>query len=251
MPRARRASVGLLVALAAALVAAPSRAEPLAPDASELGDVVFPDVSALCRGYVAFAGAQDVAATQMIETLVPRPPRCVAERSPIPFTPTGPWRGLRVVRVDDGIATGKRLVVQTARGLSLSSISWGVDDPRDPGCPSIIREVAIDEVSVQHGMLVVVMAGDRTTYVEPTTEADPGYRAELLRLAYWAKDDGGAVKLASEHPRTRPSLGGKVQPFWDSARWVPWERIPWQGKVRFTLGADGTPDSSLAGSPLD
>lgn len=223
----------------AALVSSPALAETQAPDPSELGDVVFPDVSALCRGYVAFAAAQDVAATRMIGDLVPRLPRCIAEPAPIPFAPRGPWRGLRAVRVDDGIATARRLVVQTARGVSLSWISWGVDDPRDPGCPGIIREVGIDEVSVQHGMLVVVMAGDRTTYVEPTTEDDPGYRGELVRLAFWARDDGGAVKFAFDDPMTRPSLGHKVQPHWQRAHFVPWQRLPWRGRVPFTLDPAG------------
>jgi len=211
MPSPLRSGCAALIAVSTAAFAAfaafAASALALEPDASELGDVVYPDVSALCRGYVAFARAQDVAATQMFETLVPRPPRCVAERAPIPFAHTGPWKGLRAIQVDDGIATGRRLVVQTARGVSLSSIWWGVDDPRDPGCPSIVREIGIDEVSVQHGMLVVVMAGDRTTYVEPTTEADPGYRAELVRFGLWARDDGGAVKFAFEEPNTRPWLG--------------------------------------------
>src|SRR5688572_6295989 len=92
---------------AASTLAAPSPAEAVPPTASELGEAVFRDVGSLCTAWVAHQRAQDRASTRMIEDLVVREPRCVPEGPPVPFTPTGAWRGLHVIRVDDGIATGR------------------------------------------------------------------------------------------------------------------------------------------------
>ena len=69
--------------------------------------------------------------------------------------------------------------------------------------------------------LVVTMIGERTTYVEEPSAQDPGYRAELVRTAFW---------FVAEQDTIRPwmwadTLGSKVQPRADHR--VPWEALRW------------------------
>lgn len=215
---------------------------------SELGDVAFPSPVALCKTYVAQA-KQTLAAgpPSWDESIVPHAPRCTVEAKPLPFAGTRTWKSLRVAHLDDGIGRGSELVVETPAGFVLAPIGWGWDDPRDPGCPSIVRAISIHGAAVQHGRLVVVMAGERTTYVEPVSEDDPGARAELVRIPFWASVEGGPSGPAggkvsfrsTDSFMTGGTLGSKVQPGRTRSQWVEWASLPWSGLRSFQLDAQG------------
>ncbi|MEM1034807.1 MAG: hypothetical protein AAGN82_30990, partial [Myxococcota bacterium] len=69
---------------------------------------------------------------------------------------------------------------------------WGrVNDPEDPGCPSITRAMGLDRAWVEDGHLVLVSVGAMGTYVEDTPAAPGGYRPMLGRGVFilsWVGD---------------------------------------------------------------
>jgi hypothetical protein len=199
-------------------------------------------VAALCSAFISDAKAQ--AAAHAAEEEAPhRPPRCVPDAAVVQLTTSGPLRAARVLWLDDGAATRRQLALVTPSGIYLTWFAWDVDDPRDPGCPSIIRDVAIEQLRIEHGALVVVAQGERTAYVEQASDDDPGYRAELVRTAHWFVPQRGPT-VASQSGAPQPwfwseVLGTKVQPRADAR--VPWATLPWSGKRELHLDAAGRP----------
>jgi hypothetical protein len=215
---------------------------------TELQGERFASPAALCKAYV--ARAKDVRASSPPhhdESIVAHAPRCVAEATSLPFTGTRTWKSLRVAHVDDGIGRASRLLLETPSGWHLGPMAWNERDPRDPGCPSIVRDISVHGAGVQNGRLVVIMAGERTTYVEPTSEDDHGGRTELVRTPWWATESNGDVSFRSTQTFLSGGiLGSKVQP---TRRWVDWSTIPWSGLRTFHVEANGevrvAPDGQL------
>ena len=199
---------------------------------SELGDARFASPAAVCRALVA-SEVRELAISppsQIDESIVAHAPHCLAEATPLPFVGDRTWKSLWVIHSDDGVGKASRLVAQTPSGYVLVPVAWDVDDPRDPGCPSIVRDIGIDGAAVQHGRLVIIMAGERTTYVDPVSEDDPGARMELVRSPHWSSDANGGTTFKTTDPWTAGStLGSKVQPGGPHGRWVAWGVLAWQG----------------------
>ncbi len=199
----------------------------------------FPGTRELCAAFVAEAKAAAVAAADSLEEQRTRPPRCSADATVVPLGTTGTFRSARAFDLDDGLVSRRQLAVTTPAGTLLTWVSWNIDDPRDPGCPSIIRATSVESLRVENGSLVVSMLGERTTYVETSRAEDPGYRAELVRTAFWFVPEGTTVRPWM----WADTLGSKVQPVADHR--VPWEQLRWTGPQ--TLRVDRRGVGSVGG----
>jgi hypothetical protein len=185
--------------------------------------------------------------------LKPGVPFCVEEPLELPFTSVAPYKSVHAVRVSNGIGSHRELVVETARGFFFTSIRWAENDPRDPGCPSIVRNISVEEVRVEHGYLVAIVAGERMGYVEVPNVApdfDDGMRVELVRSVYWSKDDGTAFQTQYWSAQYNQNFGSKLQPR-NNRRYragmdpvsipgLPWSTIAWRGLRPFRITQSGT-----------
>jgi hypothetical protein len=166
-------------------------------------------------------------------------PRCEEIATGVPFEKGAGFHAVRAVRVFDGSATYSTLLVESALGVSALPVSWDVDDPNDPGCPSIVRGESIEQLRVQNGLLVVVMLGVTTRFVEvpdgPTP--DSGARAALVREVTVAKLDGTTIHARKFEAWSGPELGEKVQP---TEMRVAWSSLAWKRRRGFVVNGDGT-----------
>jgi hypothetical protein len=181
-------------------------------------------------------------------------PFCVEEPLELPFAPIAPYKSVHAVRVSGGIGSHHELVVETARGFFFTGMRWGENDPRDPGCPSIVRNISVEEVRVDNGNLVAIVAGERMGYVEVPNEApdfDDGGRVELVRSVYWSKDDGTVFQTQYWSAQYNQNFGSKLQPRnnWRFVRvgmnriqvpGLPWSAIAWKGLRPFRITQSGT-----------
>jgi hypothetical protein len=196
----------------------------------------YASVASLCAAYVA-AVTKRRAELPRKEDVGAREPSCREIKSPASIGGAGPYKSLRAVRLSDGIAEGNSLVVEGAGGFALTPVAWDWVDPDDPGCPSIVRGKALIEARVDNGYLVVVVAGERSTMVEPTAPDDAGWRGQLVRTVFWAKDEGKGLVFRYYDPQFNPSLGEKMQP---RPKRLPWESIPWEHVRPFHIAPDGS-----------
>jgi hypothetical protein len=229
------------IAVAAPIAVSDERAElevvtrPLEPIAE-----AYATIDALCTDYVVRAnhylhdGRLDAPPE---ENFQPGEPWCRSEGPFVAFAADGAYRSLRVVGAYDGIRTESRLVLETPRGLELTPISWAEEDPTDPGCGSIVRPEFIDAAYVEHGHLVVMLGGTRSAYVEPTEDGDDGYRAGLVKVASWCKEDGAALNCFELGGGFGMYLAAKTAP---KADWRPdWASLAWTNEITFAIDEAG------------
>jgi hypothetical protein len=164
-------------------------------------------------------------------------PSCGVEPFPIAFKAVAPYRSLRVAKVRNAVNSADHLVIESARGFLQGNISWNNNSPLDPGCPSTVRLETVEEVRIESGYVVLILGGSHMAGAGPgpVHANDPGYREELVRTAYWAKDDGKILK--THYLDTQffggPPLGTKTRPMdqskvpWEVTR-VPWATLPWK-----------------------
>ena len=164
--------------------------------------------------------------------------RCELVRLHVAFRGDRQYRELRELRVFDGEARYSTLVVVGPRGVARVPLSWNVDDPTDPGCPSIVRPLALEQARVENGHLVLVALGVTAGWAEPLGDDDPGMRDLLVREVAVAKWVGDELVLRHYPQFAGPELGTKLRPTFDSH--LPWEVLPWSGRQEFVVLADGT-----------
>lgn len=164
---------------------------------------------------------------------------CFEIALPVKFSPSGAFRALHAVRVKAEGYAYTTLLVEVAGGVAPLAVSYDVDDPNDPGCPSIVRKIGIERVSIESGVLVVVALGETTTWTDPAPDDtnDSGARGALVPVVSIAKADGKLVHLRQFQTMGGPDLGSIVQP---SARFVPWHKLAWKNRTPFSIERDGT-----------
>ena len=164
---------------------------------------------------------------------------CFEIALPVEFSPNKSFRGLHAVRVKTEGYAYSTLLAEVPGGVAPLGVSFDVVNPDDPGCPSYVREIGIERVSIENGMLVVVALGTTTTFVDPAPgdSGDSGARQALLPVVSIAKLDGERVHLRHFQSMGGPELGSIVQP---STRFVPWHKLAWKNRVPFAIKADGT-----------
>jgi hypothetical protein len=215
---------------------------PLDEDAPASLSGAYPTVAALCAAYVAAAqkrlaedAARDPTRAPNLSTL-----GCREVPSPVAFRPAGGYRSVRAVHATGPFGSDSTLVVEGPRGFSLAPVYWNVVDLDDPGCPSIIRERTVEEVRVEGAWIVIVVGGDRVTYVDtPSFPEDSGARVELVRGAVWGKADASGVAFRRYNWEMLPPLGRKVQPRGLNAKPVPWRALGWTDLTPFHVAPDG------------
>lgn len=183
----------------------------------------------LCRSYLAEPPEAE-------EGESPRPLACSPIKASFKFTPTQDYLDVQAVRFFDGYAESFGLYVRVPEGWVELPVFWGTDDRGFPGCPSIVRHRAVEQVRVERGVLVVVMLGEDIAWVQDGEASDQ--RPRLTPQLVIAKRDGATV-----HTRRflsqflgGPSLGEKVQP---AGRRVPWHALSWHDRKPFSVTADG------------
>jgi hypothetical protein len=115
------------------------------------------------------------------------------------MTPTGNYRGLRAVFLDDGVATFHQLVLEMPTGFVNLPVDWDFDDPEDPGCPCFFRRDRVEGVRFENGYLIVLIRGTRCGPYSEKTVYELG--------ATWCKDAGRGVACAYWDPERQPALG--------------------------------------------
>jgi hypothetical protein len=162
---------------------------------------------------------------------------CVEVPAGVRFQPGGGFLGVRALRVKDGEGGYTALLAQRAEGLLALPVTWDVDDPNDPGCGSIVRDTGLEEVTVQHGALVVVSLGERVTYVSAADDED-GAREVLLRSVMVVRSSGESFvgRGFAQAAYGGPELGFKLQP---SVRSKPWSRVPWTDRQPVVVDSEG------------
>jgi hypothetical protein len=166
---------------------------------------------------------------------------CVEVSPGVGFRPGGGFLGLRALRVRDGEGGYTVVLAQRAEGLLALPVSWDVDDPNDPGCGSIVRDTGLEEVTVQHGALVVVSLGERVTWVEPPegqASDEDGARQMLLRSVMVVRPSGESFlgRGFAQAAFGGPELGFKLQP---AARFTNWTRLPWRDRQPVLVDSQG------------
>ncbi len=197
---------------------------------------VFPGVSGYC----------EAATRPLAETLAPSSaPKaktsCKEIPVGVPFHGDRQFLGLRAVRVVTAPnAAYSTLLVQVDRGFVPLPVWWNVDDPSDPGCPSLVRDTGLSRIVIENGLLVIVALGATSTFVEvpENTINDSGQRLRLVRQVNIVKQVGPTLHTRTFDAWSGPPLGTKVQP--SGARFVPWDRLMWREWRDFHVQADGT-----------
>lgn len=143
------------------------------------------------------------------------------------------------VRIFDGISSYSLLLLGTSRGLMPMPVGWDSNDPNDPGCPSIVRLVGVERISMDQGLVVIIAKGEDRTMVGPKNDKDSGWRRRLLPVVVLAKLDGEVMHTRRFEKWGGLWLGEKVQP---GEIAIPWSKIPWSGRPPIKVRADGTLD---------
>lgn len=234
--------------------AAPSR-EPVQPDAqpafapSEFfgtdSDITeaFPDVASYCE-----VATRPHAAPSAPSSAPKATTSCKEIPVGVPFRGDRRFLGLRALRIVTAPgAAYSTLLVQIDRGFVPLPIWWSVDDPSDPGCPSIVRDTGLSQLVIENGLLVIVALGATSTYVEVPENAigDSGERLRLVRQINIVKQDGPTLHTRKLDAWSGPPLGKKVQP--SGSRFVAWDHLLWREWRDFHVQADGT--VTIVGAP--
>ena len=238
----------------ATVATAPSR-EPVEPEAqpvfapSELAGTdreiteAFPDVASYCEA------ATRPLAEPPAPSIAPRAKTsCKEIPLGVPFHGDRRFLGLRALRIVTAPDTAySMLLVHVDRGFVPLAIWWNVDDPSDPGCPSIVRDTGLSRIVIENGLLVIVALGETSTYVEVPENAinDSGQRLRLVRQINIVNGEGPTLHTRTLDAWSGPPLGKKVQP--SGTRFVPWDRLLWREWRDFHVQADGT--VTIVGAP--
>jgi hypothetical protein len=183
-------------------------AEPAKLDGYDWGDRYQigpePDLPKLCAAYLRSLDASKAEREQTAAThdLKLETPSCAEAKLSVSFTGDGTYKRLRAVRVFDGMTASTRLVVELPRGHVMLPVWWSVDDPLDPGCPSIVRVRNLHAVRVENDHLVVVLGGYRSAYTDEGRYIDvsvPGVT--------WCKEAGGKITCKEYQPQFQGELG--------------------------------------------
>jgi hypothetical protein len=217
----------------------PEPPEPFAPSAYDAIDressTVFPDLDAYCH-----AALHDVDRSRSPHAS--RTPRCNRIPFGVGFAGNAEFQGVRAVRVVRGDEAYSALLVKVDRGFMGVAVAWDVEDPEDPGCPSIARNIGIERIEIQNGLLVVVALAVLSTMVEVPegSVGDAGWRLELRRQVTVVKRVGETLHTRMFPSWSGPALGWKRQP--RANRIVPWDRLMWRDWQDVRALADGTLD---------
>jgi len=203
----------------------------------------FATVQGLCRAVVRDAHRTlSARVREARHELSPGVPSC-KELARLPFVPSGDFRSLHAIRVDDGVAASSQLVVELARGFVTTGVAWDLADPLDPGCGSIVRPEALIPLRVEGRHLVASLVASRLLYQEPPASAsDPeGSFAEPLaerahfKFPVWCADEGGTFGCRSMDLYEAPV--GVLLPK-DNTNLAPLD-VTWPGEAPFFVGSDG------------
>lgn len=204
--------------------------------------IAFPDLAALCDDNTTRARKENAANAAFLSEMSVRvgTPTCREEPQTLSFTPDATYTGLRTVRWSNGWRTESTFILVTPRGLVITPIAWAVDNPTDPGCPSIVRPAEIEEVRIENGFFVATVVGERLGYSpNPVGQNDDGTRLEHVRGAAWCKEAAGRLICKSHNPQYLPALGSKLQPVTGWKEHVPWSTLPWRELREFHIGPEG------------
>lgn len=203
----------------------------------EAHDQLFASVGALCNEFIQRSREDErLPALAKEYGLKPRRPSCFQVPHSVPFTPSGTYRALHALKMDNGLNQTKVLAIETSEGVAMTPARMALTDLFDPGCPSILRERTFESAAVDKGHLVIVMNYERSTWVEPVDDKDMGYRNELVRGAIWGRPKDGKLVFGTIDLQSKPALGHKLQP---SSTPRPWSSIPWTGERGFAVSDDG------------
>ncbi|MEQ9318089.1 MAG: hypothetical protein RIF41_02980, partial [Polyangiaceae bacterium] len=149
------------------------------------------------------------------------------------------FRDLWELRVTSDDAAYSTLVVAGEAGVAQARFTWRAIDPDDPGCPSIVRSQGLERAWIDNGHLVLISAGETTSYVDPSPHdpTDIGMRTQLVRgvvVLSW-QDDG--LRTRDYTMWMGPTYGHKMRPTSQSR--LSWDAIPWQARRRPTIDEQG------------
>jgi hypothetical protein len=196
----------------------------------------FPDVASYCE-----AATRPLAGSPAPSSAPKAKMSCHEIPVGVPFHGDRRFLGLRAIRVVTAPdASYSTLLVRVDRGLVPLPIWWNVDDPSDPGCPSIVRDTGLSRIVIENGLLVIVALGATSTYVAVSGNdtGDSGERLRLVRQLNIVKQDGATLHTRTFDAWSGPPLGRKVQP--SGTRFVPWDQLRWSEWHDFHVQADGT-----------
>jgi hypothetical protein len=220
-------------------------------------DPTYWSVQAACSAYRSDLAANLAAATaeQLSDEEKGQkrgPSQCTEIPVSFAFSPIAPYKSVHAVRMSDGIGRHDELVLETNRGFFLTGVRWAERDPRSPGCPSMVNNLYVDALRIENGYFVAVVAGGRVAYVnvpDVPPDFDDGARLELVRGAYWGKDDGKSLQVNYWSAQYNSAFGSKLQSHNNRRRNAvleqvpvptqPWEEIAWTHVVPFRITQSG------------
>lgn len=133
-------------------------------------------------------------------------PSCFVEKPSLPLPSSPLYRELASVKVSDGdgVVTWTQLVVHLRRGYVALPVFLNVDDPTDPGCPSLFRPSAMTPVRIENGHLIVTLISMQW---DGARSDDKHYYTLESHGAVWCKEAGGHLKCHDYLPNMTQSLG--------------------------------------------
>lgn len=165
------------------------------------------DLATLCATFIKRAREQLPALRDRVraEKLDVGEPTCAETKLTPAFAPVGSFREARALRLFDGVVAWNQLVVGYSAGLALLPVSWGFDDPLDPGCPSIVRVDGLRGVRVENGNFLAVTDGHRM--IGETVDEELVMKRAPAIGAVWCKDQGATLRCSAHEASRQESLG--------------------------------------------
>ncbi len=172
----------------------------------DLADVTAPGqptFAAVCARYVKTLVDAKVEREEEAKTrgLKLSAPSCEEMPFAVPFTGDATYRQVKLARVSNGVATEARVVVELPRGWVVTPLGWSIDDPTDPGCPTIVRARRIEALRVENGHLLALLDGERGGM-----NADGKWAPWHVRDAQWCREVNGKLSCKWYMAQYRPEL---------------------------------------------
>ncbi|MEZ4447007.1 MAG: hypothetical protein R3B72_48455 [Polyangiaceae bacterium] len=150
----------------------------------------------------------------------------------LPFERQGDFHHLWEIRASVDGTTFSTLAVAGPGGVATAHFWWRVDDPDDPGCPSITRSMGLERAWVEDGHLVLVSVGETQAHVDsnPHDPQDFGVRTKLVRGVVVVSWTAEGLQTKDYTMWSGPTYGFKMAP----TQAIPssWDHVPWQARER-------------------
>lgn len=206
-------------------------AEPVAIEEELIDSPTFASLRLLCATFI--ASSKTAFENGQWAHLRPRAPACGERQLPVPFRPSGIYRGVRAVRFNNGLSAFTELVAQTGEAFRRTGIAWDLDALHS-ATPEFASDL-VERLDVRGPYLVAVLGG---ALWEPVLVSGPEgpegvYRSRYVRGVRWCALEGSSSRCRERSHRP-PHLAFKEQ-IAQLGKGRPWLELPWRDELTFSV----------------